>query len=79
MNCPNCGGNTTFIVDSRQNGDGTIRRRRYECYDCKKRFTTYETLFHAGTDVKEVQIETRYQTFDEIIRYLSKQKGERHE
>ena len=38
--CPYCGYNKSMVVDSRPVADG-VRRRR-ECDQCGKRFTTYE-------------------------------------
>lgn len=42
MKCPFCGSQRLRVVDTREVGDG-IRRRR-ECLECKKRFTTYERV-----------------------------------
>ena len=42
MKCIFCGHSDSKVVDSRYLKDGSIRRRR-ECMDCGKRFTTYET------------------------------------
>ena len=42
MNCPYCSYNDSKVVDSRDVNDG-IRRRR-ECLECGRRFTTYERL-----------------------------------
>ncbi len=42
MRCPYCGYVDTKVTDSRESEDG-IRRRR-ECLDCKRRFTTYERV-----------------------------------
>lgn len=42
MQCPYCGHKENKVVDSRTSGD-SIRRRR-ECLDCSKRFTTYEYI-----------------------------------
>ncbi len=41
MECPYCGHIDTKVTDSRDTGSYTIRRRR-ECLNCNKRFTTYE-------------------------------------
>jgi transcriptional repressor NrdR len=41
MQCPYCRHIETKVTDSRDTGVFTIRRRR-ECLDCGKRFTTYE-------------------------------------
>ncbi len=40
MTCPYCGHSDSKVIDSRDAGDG-IRRRR-ECLECDRRFTTYE-------------------------------------
>ena len=40
MRCPYCGNTDSKVIDSRDAGDG-IRRRR-ECHECHRRFTTYE-------------------------------------
>lgn len=43
MRCVFCGCNDSKVVDSRYLKDTSIRRRR-ECVECGKRFTTYETV-----------------------------------
>ena len=40
MSCPYCGHTDSKVIDSRDAGDG-VRRRR-ECLNCERRFTTYE-------------------------------------
>jgi transcriptional repressor NrdR len=42
MKCPFCGSNNSRVIDTRT-AEGGIRRRR-ECEDCKRRFTTYERV-----------------------------------
>ncbi len=42
MKCPYCGDLSDRVVDSRENEDGTVIRRRRECISCGRRFTTYE-------------------------------------
>ncbi|MEJ8751099.1 transcriptional regulator NrdR [Lagierella sp. ICN-221743] len=42
MRCPFCNSTNTRVVDSRQVDSETSIRRRRECNDCKRRFTTYE-------------------------------------
>ena len=44
MRCPACGFADSKVIDSRSAEDGTIIRRRRECINCGKRFTTYETV-----------------------------------
>jgi len=42
MKCPYCNSNSDKVVDSRSVRDGHAIRRRRECLDCGRRFTTYE-------------------------------------
>lgn len=42
MKCPFCGYPDTKVLDSRPADDGNAIRRRRECIDCGRRFTTYE-------------------------------------
>ena len=44
MKCPFCGHLDSKVIDSRPTEDGTCIRRRRECIECGKRFTTYEQL-----------------------------------
>ena len=44
MKCPFCGYNDSKVIDSRPAEDGNTIRRRRECLDCQKRFTTYEII-----------------------------------
>ena len=44
MRCPSCGQTESKVVDSRPSEDGSTIRRRRECLDCGRRFTTYERL-----------------------------------
>ena len=44
MKCPYCGSFESKVVDSRPTEDGERIRRRRECVDCSKRFTTFETI-----------------------------------
>ena len=42
--CPYCGEIDSKVIDSRPTEDGEKIRRRRECLNCKKRFTTYEIV-----------------------------------
>lgn len=42
MKCPYCSSNSDRVVDSRSVREGRGVRRRRECLDCGRRFTTYE-------------------------------------
>lgn len=44
MRCFYCGNIESKVVDSRSTEDGTAIRRRRECLNCGKRFTTYEKI-----------------------------------
>lgn len=44
MNCPACGFSESKVVDSRPVNDGASIRRRRECLQCQKRFTTFEIM-----------------------------------
>jgi transcriptional repressor NrdR len=44
VQCPYCGNLTEKVVDSREGKDGEVIRRRRECLQCHRRFTTYERI-----------------------------------
>lgn len=44
MKCPYCENIDTRVIDSRPTEEGYAIRRRRECDQCKKRFTTYEKV-----------------------------------
>lgn len=44
MKCPLCGYFDSKVIDSRPSADGSSIRRRRECLECQKRFTTFETV-----------------------------------
>ena len=44
MKCPFCSDLENKVMDSRLTNDGRAVRRRRECLECKKRFTTYERV-----------------------------------
>lgn len=44
MKCPSCGYFDSKVIDSRPSADGNSIRRRRECLECQKRFTTFETV-----------------------------------
>jgi transcriptional repressor NrdR len=61
MHCPYCGHTESRVVDTRPAGE-TIRRRR-ECENCQKRFTTYEQISEALLIVKR---DGRREPFDRL-------------
>ena len=44
MKCIFCGCTDSKVIDSRSTDEGRTIRRRRECMQCGKRFTTYETI-----------------------------------
>ena len=44
MKCPFCGFEESRVIDSRPTDEGERIRRRRECIQCQKRFTTYEVI-----------------------------------
>lgn len=62
MKCIYCGCVESKVVDSRSAEDGTTIRRRRECINCGKRFTTYETI--ETTPILVVKSNGTRQAFD---------------
>ncbi len=62
MRCPFCGHLEDRVVDSREAQDGQATRRRRECLDCGRRFTTYERVEESLPSV--VKKDGRRQAFD---------------
>jgi transcriptional repressor NrdR len=44
MKCPFCGHLEDKVVDSRESREGDVIRRRRECIECGRRFTSYERI-----------------------------------
>ena len=44
MKCPYCSSDNTRVIDSRPVDDNTAIRRRRNCDDCGRRFTTFEKV-----------------------------------
>ncbi len=44
MRCPFCKANNDRVIDSRSSTDAFVIRRRRECLECGRRFTTYEKI-----------------------------------
>ena len=52
MRCPYCGSENSRVVDSRPAEDNNAIRRRRQCDECGKRFTTYEKIETEPLSVK---------------------------
>lgn len=48
MRCPFCQARDSRVLDSREQGNGGVIRRRRECLNCHRRFTTYERVEGGG-------------------------------
>ena len=44
MKCPFCKKDNDRVVDSRASSDGFVIRRRRQCNECRRRYTTYERM-----------------------------------
>ena len=53
MKCPFCQQDNDKVIDTRAGDGGFVIRRRRECLECKKRFTTYERV--AELDIRVVK------------------------
>jgi transcriptional repressor NrdR len=71
MKCPYCSSENLKTLETRDSQDNTVRRRR-ECEDCRKRFTSYEYVETIELMVKKK--DGRLERFDlnKIIRGLQK-------
>ncbi len=64
MKCPFCGFEESKVIDSRPADDNSSIRRRRECMECKKRFTTYENIEHLPQVV--IKRDGSRQAFDKV-------------
>jgi len=71
MRCPFCGADNDRVVDTRAGENQSVIRRRRECLECRRRFTTYETVEEAALSV--VKRDGRREPFDraKIVRGIT--------
>ncbi|HBT66050.1 MAG TPA: transcriptional regulator NrdR [Ruminococcaceae bacterium] len=62
MKCPYCGYTESKVIDSRPTDEGSRIRRRRECLNCAKRFTTYEIV--ENLPIVVVKKDKSRETFD---------------
>lgn len=62
MKCPFCGYENSKVLDSRSTDEANSIRRRRECLNCQKRYTTYETI--ETTPILVVKNDGSRQPFD---------------
>lgn len=53
MNCPYCNYNDTKVIDSRESKDGNSVKRRRECLNCEKRYSTVEKVLKLDLEVEK--------------------------
>jgi transcriptional repressor NrdR len=71
MKCPYCGSENLKTLETRDSPDNTARRRK-ECSDCGKRFTTYEYVETVELMVRKKNGELERLDLNKIIRGLQK-------
>lgn len=64
MKCPYCGYTESKVIDSRPAEEGATIRRRRECLECSRRFTTYEIIERMPLVV--VKRDGSRQSFDKV-------------
>ncbi len=62
IKCPYCNDEETKVVDKRETSEFDVTRRRRECLDCGKRFTTYERV--EGIELYIIKKDGRRELFD---------------
>lgn len=62
MKCPYCNFENTDVLETRDNEDLSVTRRRRNCTKCEKRFTTYERV--ESVPITVVKKDDRRETFD---------------
>ena len=62
MKCMYCECQESKVIDTRPTDEGTVIRRRRECMECGKRFTTYEKVENVAVLV--VKRDGRRESFD---------------
>ena len=72
MKCPFCGYDDSKVLDTRPTDEGNTIRRRRECLNCQKRFTTYEK--NEQSPIMVIKKDGNRQAFDreKIIRGMIK-------
>ena len=71
MKCPYCGSENLKTLETRDSPDNTVRRRK-ECSDCGKRFTSYEYVETVELMVRKKDGRTERFDLNKIVRGLQK-------
>ena len=76
MKCPYCSFEESKVIDSRPTDEGERIRRRRECLQCQKRFTTYEIIESLPIIVikkdKSREVFNRYKLLNVLLRACEK-------
>lgn len=72
MRCPFCRIDNDRVIDSRASEDGFAIRRRRDCLNCKRRYTTYERLEEMAIKVVKKDGEREPFSRDKIRKGLAK-------
>ncbi len=78
MKCQFCGSSESKVVDSRQAEEGNSIRRRRECEECGKRFTTYERIEQTSIMVIKKDKSREYFDREKILKGIIKSCEKRH-
>lgn len=83
MKCPSCGHTKSKVIDSRPADEGASIRRRRECINCQKRFTTYEIVETVPINVIKKdgsrEVFNRNKILNSIIRACDKRQVTRNQ
>ena len=71
MKCPYCGSENLKTLETRDSPDNAVRRRK-ECEDCERRFTTYEYVETVELMVKKRDGRPERFDLNKVIRGLQK-------
>lgn len=72
MKCPYCGYGESKVVDSRSTDDDMAIRRRRECLNCSRRYTTYEKIENVPLLVIKKDMNREYFDRNKILNGLIK-------
>jgi transcriptional repressor NrdR len=72
MNCPYCNATDIKVIDSRESKDGSSIKRRRECLNCTKRFSTIEKILKLDLEVKKANGDVEVFNLQKIKKSLLK-------
>lgn len=72
MLCPYCGNENVKVIDSRDSKDGETIKRRRECLNCNKRFSTIEKILKLDLEVMKSNGEVEEFNMQKIKKSLLK-------